>query len=134
MAINNSMNDVTAHSPASPYAISKLDCEHLARMFYTDHGCRTTCLRYFNVYGPRQDPNSAYAAAIPIFFSRARAGTIPKSSDYNKYIRRRFTQMNADTVIITLLIYFSRSTPLAPTPTHPDPGRHAHDRTQQAAA
>ena len=60
--------------PASPYAISKLDCEYLARMFYIDHGLRTTCLRYFNVYGPRQDPNSAYAAAIPIFLSRARAG------------------------------------------------------------
>ena len=60
--------------PASPYAISKLDCEHLARMFCTDHGLRTTCLRYFNVYGPRQDPNSAYAAAIPIFLSRACAG------------------------------------------------------------
>ncbi len=60
--------------PASPYAISKLDCEYLARMFYNDHGLRTTCLRYFNVYGPRQDPNSAYAAAIPIFLSRVREG------------------------------------------------------------
>jgi UDP-glucose 4-epimerase len=60
--------------PASPYAISKLDCEYLACMFSTDHGLRTTCLRYFNVYGPRQDPNSAYAAVIPIFKSRARAG------------------------------------------------------------
>ncbi|HJH28248.1 MAG TPA: NAD-dependent epimerase/dehydratase family protein [Methanosarcinaceae archaeon] len=60
--------------PASPYAISKLDCEYLSRMFYNDHGLRTTCLRYFNVYGLRQDPNSAYAAAIPIFLSRAREG------------------------------------------------------------
>ena len=60
--------------PASPYAISKLDCEYLACMFNTYHGLRTTCLRYFNVYGPRQDPNSAYAAVIPIFLSRARAG------------------------------------------------------------
>ncbi|MDF1557927.1 MAG: NAD-dependent epimerase/dehydratase family protein [ANME-2 cluster archaeon] len=59
--------------PASPYAISKLDCEYLARMF-NDMGLRTTCLRYFNVYGPRQDPGSAYAAAIPIFMSRAQAG------------------------------------------------------------
>ncbi|MDW7775657.1 MAG: NAD-dependent epimerase/dehydratase family protein [Methanosarcinales archaeon] len=59
--------------PASPYAISKLDCEYLARMF-NDRGLRTTCLRYFNVYGPRQDPGSAYAAAIPIFMSRAQAG------------------------------------------------------------
>jgi len=60
--------------PASPYAITKLDSEYLARMFYINHGLRTTCLRYFNVYGPRQDLNSAYAAAIPIFLSRARAG------------------------------------------------------------
>jgi UDP-glucose 4-epimerase len=60
--------------PASPYAITKLDSEYLARMFYIIHDLRTTCLRYFNVYGPRQDPNSAYAAAIPIFLSRARAG------------------------------------------------------------
>jgi UDP-glucose 4-epimerase len=60
--------------PASPYAISKLDGEYLARMFYENHGLRTTCLRYFNVYGPRQDPKSPYAAVIPIFFEKARAG------------------------------------------------------------
>ena len=60
--------------PASPYAISKLDGEYLARMFYEDHGLRTTCLRYFNVYGPRQDPKSPYAAVIPIFLERAKAG------------------------------------------------------------
>ncbi|MCQ1535079.1 NAD-dependent epimerase/dehydratase family protein [Methanosarcina sp. KYL-1] len=60
--------------PASPYAISKLDGEFLARMFYEEHGLRTTCLRYFNVYGPRQDPKSPYAAVIPIFFERAKAG------------------------------------------------------------
>jgi UDP-glucose 4-epimerase len=60
--------------PASPYAISKLDTEYLARMFYESHGLRTTCLRYFNVYGPRQDPKSPYAAVIPIFLERAKAG------------------------------------------------------------
>ena len=60
--------------PASPYAISKLDGEYLARMFYEEHGLRTTCLRYFNVYGPRQDPKSPYAAVIPIFLERAKAG------------------------------------------------------------
>ncbi|ALK04737.1 MAG: dTDP-glucose 4,6-dehydratase [Methanosarcina sp. 795] len=60
--------------PASPYAISKLDGEYLARMFYENHGLRTTCLRYFNVYGPRQDPRSPYAAVIPIFLDRAKAG------------------------------------------------------------
>lgn len=60
--------------PASPYAISKLDGEYLARMFYESHGLRTTCLRYFNVYGPRQDPKSPYAAVVPIFLERAKAG------------------------------------------------------------
>jgi len=60
--------------PASPYAISKLDGEYLAKMFYEDHGLRTTCLRYFNVYGPRQDPKSPYAAVIPLFLERAKAG------------------------------------------------------------
>jgi UDP-glucose 4-epimerase len=60
--------------PASPYAISKLDGEYLAKMFYKDQGLRTTCLRYFNVYGPRQDPKSPYAAVIPIFLERAKAG------------------------------------------------------------
>lgn len=60
--------------PTSPYAISKLDVEYLARMFYEDHGLRTTCLRYFNVFGPRQDPKSPYAAVIPIFLERARLG------------------------------------------------------------
>ncbi|MBC2748653.1 MAG: NAD-dependent epimerase/dehydratase family protein [ANME-2 cluster archaeon] len=60
--------------PAPPYAISKPDCEHLARVFYNDHGLRTTCRRYFNLYGPRQGPNSAYAADIPILLSRARVG------------------------------------------------------------
>ncbi|WP_049891314.1 NAD-dependent epimerase/dehydratase family protein [Methanohalobium evestigatum] len=59
--------------PASPYAISKMDCEYLAGMFH-DKGLRTTCLRYFNVYGPRQDPNSPYAAVIPIFMKRAKEG------------------------------------------------------------
>lgn len=60
--------------PASPYAISKLDCEYLARMFYTEHGLCTTCLRYFNVYGPRQDPNSPYSGVISVFLKRALAG------------------------------------------------------------
>lgn len=60
--------------PASPYAISKLDGEYLARMFYENDNLRTTCLRYFNVYGPRQDPKSPYAAVVPIFLERAKAG------------------------------------------------------------
>ena len=57
--------------PRSPYAISKLDCEYAARIFYEENGLKTTSLRYFNVYGPGQDPASPYAAAIPIFIKMA---------------------------------------------------------------
>ncbi|NJD52688.1 MAG: SDR family oxidoreductase [Candidatus Methanoperedens sp.] len=57
--------------PKSPYAISKLDCEYAARIYFEEYGLKTTSLRYFNVYGPRQDPTSPYAAAIPIFLQRA---------------------------------------------------------------
>ncbi len=57
--------------PKSPYAISKLDCEYAARLYYEEYGLKTTSLRYFNVYGPRQDPSSPYAAAIPIFIKKA---------------------------------------------------------------
>ena len=58
-------------APKSPYAISKLDCEYAAKMYYEEYGLKTTSLRYFNVYGPRQDPTSPYAAAVPIFISKA---------------------------------------------------------------
>ena len=58
-------------APRSPYAISKLDCEYSAKMFCDEYGLRTTSLRYFNVYGPRQDPTSPYAAAVPIFIRKA---------------------------------------------------------------
>jgi UDP-glucose 4-epimerase len=57
--------------PKSPYAISKLDCEYAAGIYFQEHGLKTTCLRYFNVFGPGQDPTSPYAAAIPIFLRKA---------------------------------------------------------------
>jgi UDP-glucose 4-epimerase len=57
--------------PLSPYAITKLDGEYYCAMFAREGKLNTACLRYFNVFGPRQDPKSAYAAAIPIFVSRA---------------------------------------------------------------
>jgi nucleoside-diphosphate-sugar epimerase len=53
--------------PLSPYALSKLTGEHYARMFHTLYGMKTYSLRYFNVFGPRQDPKSHYAAVIPLF-------------------------------------------------------------------
>ena len=59
--------------PRSPYGITKLMGEHYCR-FYTDSGkVPAVCLRFFNVFGPRQDPHSAYAAAVPAFLEKARA-------------------------------------------------------------
>ena len=52
-------------APLSPYAASKLSMEHLAQMFTRAYGLATVCLRFFNVFGPRQSPDSPYAAAIP---------------------------------------------------------------------
>ncbi len=57
--------------PASPYSITKLDGEYYLQMFHNEGRIKTTSLRYFNVYGPRQDPKSQYAAAIPIFIAKA---------------------------------------------------------------
>lgn len=53
--------------PASPYAVTKLAGEHYMRVFYESFGLETVTLRFFNVFGPRQDPNSPYAAVIPSF-------------------------------------------------------------------
>lgn len=56
-------------NPLSPYAISKLTGEYYCRIFYKIYELETVCLRYFNVFGPRQDPNSQYAAVIPKFIT-----------------------------------------------------------------
>jgi len=60
--------------PKSPYAVTKLDGEYYCAMFSREGKLPTVALRYFNVFGPRQDPNSAYAAAVPIFIAKALAG------------------------------------------------------------
>lgn len=60
--------------PKSPYAITKLDGEHYLEMFRNEGKILTTSLRFFNVFGPRQDPNGAYAAAVPIFMQKALKG------------------------------------------------------------
>lgn len=57
--------------PKSPYAVSKLDGEYYCGMFAREGRLATASLRYFNVFGPRQDPKSPYAAAVPIFVDRA---------------------------------------------------------------
>ncbi len=55
--------------PMSPYGAQKLTGEHYCRVFYLCYGLETLSIRYFNVFGPRQDPMSQYAAAIPAFVS-----------------------------------------------------------------
>jgi UDP-glucose 4-epimerase len=58
-------------NPKSPYGITKLDGEYYCNLYKEEFGVNTTSLRYFNVYGERQDPKSQYAAAVPIFISKA---------------------------------------------------------------
>ncbi len=64
--------------PLSPYAASKLGGEFLCRSFRATGGPEAVCLRFFNVFGPRQDPNSAYAAVIPRFIAALRSGKSPE--------------------------------------------------------
>jgi nucleoside-diphosphate-sugar epimerase len=64
-------------APLSPYAVSKLTCEHLMNVFSKLYGIETLSLRYFNVFGPRQDPTSEYAAVIPNFITAALKHTRP---------------------------------------------------------
>jgi UDP-glucose 4-epimerase len=60
--------------PLSPYAVAKLTGEYYCQAFFHSFGLETVGIRYFNVYGPRQDPNSAYSAVIPLFVSRILTG------------------------------------------------------------
>lgn len=60
--------------PISPYGVSKLTGEHYSRIYQDIFDLRTTSLRYFNVYGPRQDPESVYAAVVPRFITWAISG------------------------------------------------------------
>ncbi len=57
--------------PKSPYAITKLDGEYYLGMFQREGRLETAAIRFFNVFGPRQDPKGAYAAAVPIFIEKA---------------------------------------------------------------
>jgi len=54
-------------NPLSPYSVSKLAGEHYCKVFSKLYGLETVILRYFNVFGPKQDPNSEYSAVIPKF-------------------------------------------------------------------
>ncbi len=64
--------------PMSPYALTKLAGEEYGRLFFELYGLETVSLRYFNVFGRRQDPSGAYAAVIPRFVSALLAGRPPQ--------------------------------------------------------
>lgn len=64
-------------SPQSPYAVTKATCEHYCSVFKKIYGLQTISLRYFNVFGPRQDPYSQYAAVIPKFITSILKGDSP---------------------------------------------------------
>jgi nucleoside-diphosphate-sugar epimerase len=63
-----------APRPLSPYAANKVACEALMRAYSSSYGLDTACLRYFNIFGPRQNANSAYAAVIAAFAKAALGG------------------------------------------------------------
>lgn len=65
------------NSPLSPYAVSKIAGEDYCRMFYSSFRTDTVVLRYFNVFGPRQNPKSQYAAVVPKFISVLKRGRDP---------------------------------------------------------
>jgi UDP-glucose 4-epimerase len=64
-------------APLSPYAAAKLAAEHYCQAFYHTYGLETVSVRYFNVFGPRQDPNSLYSAVIPQFIVKMLSGKRP---------------------------------------------------------
>ncbi len=68
-------------NPISPYGATKAAGEIYCKAFYASYGLQTICLRYYNVFGPRQDPTSQYAAAIPLFVSSLMRDKSPKIFD-----------------------------------------------------
>lgn len=95
--------------PISPYATAKLAAEGYCRSFATVYGLETVALRYFNVFGPRQDPNSQYAAVVPRFIAALLAGRSPvifgdgtQSRDFtyvDNVVEANLLAMDADDVV-----------------------------------
>lgn len=73
----SSKRETDLPQPLSPYAAAKLAGEYYLQAFYHSFGLETVGLRYFNVFGPRQDPDSPYSAVIPIFVTRLLSGKSP---------------------------------------------------------
>lgn len=73
----SSKREIDLPSPRSPYAVAKLAGEYYCHAFFHTYGLETVCIRYFNVFGPRQDPDSPYSAVIPLFITALLAGRQP---------------------------------------------------------
>lgn len=73
----SSKRETDLPAPISPYGAAKLAAEYYCRAFTATYGFETVTLRYFNVFGPRQDPNSQYSAVIPQFITAILAGRRP---------------------------------------------------------
>lgn len=71
------VKEAAEKNPISPYGASKLAGEHLCNVFHKVYGMNIICLRYFNVFGPRQNPKSQYAAVIPNFIDKMLHGKRP---------------------------------------------------------
>jgi len=74
---NSSKRESDLPAPISPYGAAKLAAEYYCQAFTATYGIETVALRYFNVFGPRQDPNSPYSAVIPIFITALIEGRRP---------------------------------------------------------
>lgn len=92
-------------SPLSPYAVTKMANEYYANVFYKTYGMEVIGLRYFNVFGPRQDPHGAYAAVIPLFFKAALHNQSPTINGDGS-ITRDFTYID-DVVDININALFT---------------------------
>lgn len=73
----SSKRETDLPSPLSPYAAAKLAGESYCHAFHVSYGLQTVTIRYFNVFGPRQDPTSQYSAVIPLFVTAMLAGQQP---------------------------------------------------------
>lgn len=73
----SSKRETDLPNPLSPYAAAKLAGELYCQAFWSTFGLETVAIRYFNVFGPRQDPNSQYSAVIPLFITAMLAGKQP---------------------------------------------------------
>ncbi len=121
-----------APNPISPYAVAKLAAERFCVSFFRVYGLETVALRYFNVFGPRQDPTSQYAAVVPLFVRAIQEGkpvTIygdgEQSRDFTYVANVVAANLDAAAGARGRSAPSSTSQPVAPRPSIPSPTRSA---------